>query len=76
MKNTHAVAEAPVEKRKSIDKMYTVSDVAVFFSLKENTIYRWIRLKKIEVIRIGNNVRIPHAEVMRIVTEKQEMLKD
>lgn len=76
MKDTQNVAEAPAETRKNIEKLYTVADVALFFHLKENTIYRWVRVGTIKVVRIGTNVRIPHEEVLRIVSERSNTLKD
>lgn len=71
--NTQASTDAPAQKSKdTVDKLYLVSDVAAFFQLKENTVYRWIRLKKIEVVRLGTRVRIPHREVERLVMAKKE----
>lgn len=53
-----------------METLFTVKEAARLLTLKEATIYRWIFDRKIKPTRIGSRtVRIPEAEINRILTE-------
>jgi len=48
-------------------KYYKVKEAASIFSVSEKTIRRWISDRYIKAVRIGGSVRIPSAEMERLV---------
>jgi excisionase family DNA binding protein len=51
----------------SLRRLLTVGETAQRLGFKERTIRRWLSLRKITFIKIGTAVRIPEAEIRRIV---------
>lgn len=47
--------------------MYKVEEVAKILKLSEATIRKWILLKKIKYIKVGNSVRILQDELDRLM---------
>ena len=47
----------------------TVNEVAVMFGVAESTVRLWIGRRDIAVIRLGRSVRIPKAEINRVISE-------
>ena len=48
-------------------KYYRVKEAAEIFSVSEKTIRRWISDRYIKAVRIGGSVRIPTAEMERLI---------
>ncbi|MGH9357706.1 MAG: helix-turn-helix domain-containing protein [Terriglobia bacterium] len=48
-------------------RFYKVSDAATLLGVKENTLRKWILLRKIGYAKIHGAVRIPLAELEKIV---------
>lgn len=46
-----------------------VAEAARVLGLRESTIRRWILQRRITYTKLGRSVRIPHAEVLRLVRE-------
>lgn len=59
---TSAVNQGPHE-------LLTVPTAAARLSLAEKTLWSWIAARRITVVRLGRAVRIPGAEIQRIVLE-------
>ena len=49
--------------------MLTVAQVAQHLGLKESTIRKWVMCRRIRYVKLGRCVRIPHAEVDRLIRE-------
>jgi excisionase family DNA binding protein len=49
--------------------MLTVADCADRLGLKEPTIRLWIAKRKITHVKLGRSVRVPEAEVARLIRE-------
>ena len=49
--------------------IYTVEEVAKLFKVSKRTIYNWIYLKKLKVIKVGREYRIKKQEVERILNK-------
>jgi excisionase family DNA binding protein len=47
----------------------TIAEAARELGLSPNTIRAWVRLRKITYIRVGRSVRIPTAEIDRLLEE-------
>jgi excisionase family DNA binding protein len=50
-------------------RLLTPRRFAQIFSLKERTVRQWIADSRVEVIKVGSSVRIPIAEVDRLIRE-------
>jgi len=61
-----------MEKKK---KYYSIQEIAVYFSVSEATVRKFIISKKIKSINFGNVYRIPQSEIQRI-RENGIMQKD
>jgi len=55
------------ELASKLRKYYKVKEAASIFSVSEKTIRRWISDRYIKAVRIGGSVRIPSAEMERLV---------
>ena len=55
------------ELESKLRKYYKVKEAASIFSVSEKTIRRWISDRYIKAVRIGGSVRIPSAEMERLV---------
>lgn len=53
----------------SFPELNDVSVTAKFLGIKESTIRAWVHFRRIEFVRIGRRVKIPGAEIQRIVDE-------
>jgi excisionase family DNA binding protein len=51
------------------NKPLTIRETADALNLSEPTIRAWVASRKIGVIRLGRAVRVPSAEVHRLLTE-------
>jgi excisionase family DNA binding protein len=49
--------------------MLTVEQVAHELGLKESTIRAWLLKRKLAFVKLGRSVRIPRAEVDRLIRE-------
>ncbi len=49
-----------------------VSMAATILGIKESTIRAWIHTRRIEFVRIGRRVKIPGAEIQRIIDEGRQ----
>lgn len=49
--------------------IYTVEEVAKLFKVSKRTVYNWIYLKKLKVIKVGREYRIKKQEVERILNK-------
>ena len=61
--------------RKDLEVLWTVDQVANYFSISKRTVYQWIAagkmLDKEKLVYVGNLVRIPRSEVERIANKKK-----
>lgn len=55
------------ELASKLRKYYKVKEAASIFSVSEKTIRRWISTGFIRPVRIGGSVRIPTAEMERLI---------
>ena len=55
------------EVQSKMRKYYRVKEAATIFSVSEKTIRRWISDRYIKAVRIGGSVRIPTAEMERLI---------
>ena len=67
-------------QNKDLEILWTIEQVAAYFTLSKRTVYQWIAQKRVirpeNIVRIGNRVRIPRSEVARIANEKKgELIK-
>ena len=51
------------------DMFYTPEELAAMLKVTRQAIYSWIQQGRIEAVRIGRTVRIPGAEVERLLRE-------
>jgi putative molybdopterin biosynthesis protein len=49
------------------NQVYTPEEVASILKVSKNAIYKWVQEGRIDAIRIGKSVRIPAAEVERLL---------
>jgi excisionase family DNA binding protein len=47
----------------------TIDEAAQRLRLKPRTVRRWIFLRKLSYVKVGASVRIPEAEIRRIIKE-------
>jgi len=50
-------------------KLLTLKEAAVALSLSEKTLWAWRARRQIGIVHIGRSVRIPEAEIERIIAE-------
>lgn len=62
-------------ERKDLEVLWTVEQVAKYFTISKRTVYQWLSNEKVfdqsKLVRIGNLVRIPRSEVERIANAKK-----
>lgn len=63
------------EKNPQLEPLWTVEQVAAYFSIDRLTIYRWVYKGKIKSVKVGNRVRIPRSEIERIAGETKNKLQ-
>ena len=51
------------ERRAVVKELYRVSEAAAIFGVSRQTVYRWIRAKKIAVVRKRYGVFVPLSEL-------------
>ena len=51
------------------DTFYTPDELAAMLKVTRQAIYSWIKQGRMESVRIGRTVRIPGAEVERLLRE-------
>lgn len=63
-----------------LEVLWTIPQVAQYFSVTTVTIYRWLSKRKVidpaKVVRLGSSVRIPRSEVERIAGLKKKQIID
>lgn len=63
------------EQKKDLEVLWTVEQVADYFTVSKRTVYQWIAGKRVinpdTLVYIGNLVRIPRSEVERIANAKK-----
>lgn len=47
-----------------MEKYYTCEKVAERYGVKVNTVWDWIRLRKLAAIRVGKNYRIKESDLL------------
>lgn len=55
-----------------IDTYYTVPEAARRLSLDPQTLYRWCRIGHLRAVRIGRRLRLPSAELQKLIHEGDE----
>ncbi len=64
-----------MEEKKDLEVLWTVEQVAAYFTISKRTVYQWIAGKRVidpaKLVYIGNLVRIPRSEVERIANQKK-----
>jgi excisionase family DNA binding protein len=50
-------------------QLLSVSQAAERLGLKQSTIRAWLMARRIEFVRLGRSVRIPQAEVNRLISQ-------
>jgi excisionase family DNA binding protein len=58
-----------VEEASMADAFYTPEELAALLKVTRQAIYNWIQQGRLEAVRIGRTVRIPGAEVERLLQE-------
>lgn len=62
-------------ERKDLEVLWTVEQVANYFTISKRTVYQWLANGKMfdpaKLVHIGNLVRIPRSEVERIANKKK-----
>jgi excisionase family DNA binding protein len=65
-------------QRKDLEVLWTVDQVAKYFTISKRTVYQWISGGKMfdpaKLVYIGNLVRIPRSEVERIANKKKAVI--
>ena len=57
------------------DKILGVTELAKFFGVSEQTIWRWCKAGKIPAFKIGSQWRIRQSDLNRIINQKVSKLK-
>jgi excisionase family DNA binding protein len=63
------VSKKPAQRR---SLLLSVDQVAAMLDQSAATVRKWVYLRKIEVVRLGRSVRIPAAEVDRIIARNRQ----
>jgi excisionase family DNA binding protein len=50
-------------------KLFKVPEAAEVLALSQKTVWQWIAMRRIGVIRLGRAVRIPESEIDRLISE-------
>jgi excisionase family DNA binding protein len=50
-------------------KLHRVPEAALEFNVAPKTVWNWVGQGRIATVRIGRSVRIPHAEILRLIEE-------
>jgi excisionase family DNA binding protein len=50
-------------------KLLKVPEAAELLALSQKTVWQWIAMRKIGVIRLGRAVRVPESEIDRLMSE-------
>jgi excisionase family DNA binding protein len=50
-------------------RLLKVPEVADILALSQKTVWQWIGLRRIAVVRLGRAVRIPQSEIDRLMEE-------
>jgi excisionase family DNA binding protein len=53
------------------ENYFTVSQVAEKLKVKDSTIWRWIRLGKLNCVRIGRNYRISQTDIDKFLKQEK-----
>lgn len=56
----------------SFPELNDVPVTAKILGIKESTIRAWVHTRRIEFVRIGRRVKIPGAEIQRIIDEGRQ----
>jgi excisionase family DNA binding protein len=56
----------------SFPELNDVSVTSKILGIKESTIRAWVHFRRIEFVRIGRRVKIPGAEIQRIIDEGRQ----
>lgn len=63
---------------KDLEVLWNTIQMAQYLGISKRTIYAWIRTNKVidpaKIIKVGNRVRIPRSEVMRIANNKYKKI--
>ena len=54
-------------------RLWTVREVAEFLGVHQKTVYRWVAVKGLVSIRLGNRVRFDPRDVLRWVSARREV---
>jgi excisionase family DNA binding protein len=75
-KKVYAVKAKKIAKEEAIKpvveylrSLYSVEELSKILGIHKRTIYRWIKEKKINVIKIGREYKITKEEIEKIVKE-------
>lgn len=49
-------------------QLYTVREIADFYRVSTQAVYRWVAQGKLAAVRIGGNIRIEGNELNRVIT--------
>ena len=51
------------------DQLLTIPEASLRWRVKERTVRRWLRLRKVTFVKVGSLVRIPEGEIDRVIHE-------
>lgn len=54
-----------------VQKYYTVAEVAALLSVHVHSVYRWVRLRRLQSYHVGSSVRISHAQLQDFVKPRR-----
>jgi excisionase family DNA binding protein len=57
------------------DELLTIPEVAATLRIRPSAVRRWIHERKITIVHVGRLVRVPSAEVDRLVREGTRLAK-
>lgn len=67
-----------MDTQEKLEVLWTVEQVAAYFSLSKRTVYQWIAQERVinvdTLVYIGTRVRIPRSEVERIARQKKKAI--
>jgi excisionase family DNA binding protein len=49
------------------EQLLTIREAALRWRVKDRTVRRWLRLRKVTFVKIGSLVRIPEGEIDRVI---------
>lgn len=65
----HTLSAVKSYVRRRFEEMLRVAEVARRLGLKEGTVRLWLSRRKLAYVKLGRAVRIPEAEVERLIKE-------